>query len=71
MNLIFFVDLELRDPSHIKKRIEMRKNNEKLKYVYEMNFTQMYSLVKFKKELDARRLEYTIVCVYLFRNSHP
>jgi hypothetical protein len=71
MNLIFFVDLELRDPSHIKKRIEMRKNNEKLKYIYEMNFTQMYSLVKFKKELDARRLEYTIVCVYWFRNSHP
>ncbi len=43
MNLIFFVDLELRDPSHIKKRIKMRKNNEKLKYIYEMNFTQMYS----------------------------
>ena len=71
MNLIFSVDLELRDPSHIKKRIEMRKNNEKLKYIYQMNFTQMYSLVKFKKELDARRLENTIVCVYLFRNPHP
>ncbi len=41
----------------------MRKNNEKLKYVYEMNFTQMYLLVKFKKELDVRRLEYTTVCV--------
>jgi hypothetical protein len=40
-------------------------------YIYEMNFTQMYSLIKFKKELDVRRLEYTIVCVYLFRNPHP
>ena len=34
MNQTFFVDLELRDSPHIKKRIEMRKNNEKLKYTY-------------------------------------
>ena len=34
MNLTFFVDLELRDSPHIKKRIEKRKNNEKLKYTY-------------------------------------